>query len=1121
MEVVTPDSAGSPLRAGTLTFLFSDFEDAVRLRDAVPDPMAQAMGIHREIVSEAAARGGVELAAGGVGTGAVATFRSPPDALSAALYVQRAVRTRKWPDELALRVRIALHTAELKLGFERNHADLALGRCSRLAAIAGGGQTLVSRSTRDLVADQLPDGVELVDLGFHRLPDLGRPEHVYGLVAGDQPGAPDALRSLDTLPNNLPCELTSFVGRERELAEVGRVLGRARLLTLTGAGGCGKTRLALQAAADAIDRFPGGVWWVELAPVSDPAMVGQAICDAVGVRSLPGQSGLEAAAAHLEARRALILLDNCEHVLDDAAQAAETLLARCPDATILATSREPLDLPAETTWRVPSLSLPEAGTGERLRSLADSDAVRLFVERAVRVRPDFSVGDATAPVLAAVCSDLDGIPLAIELAAARMRLLSVEQVAAGLADRFRLLTGGTRTALPRHRTLRASVDWSHELLSDGERTLLRRLGIFVGGFTLEAAEQVGALDEPERAAIIDVLASLVDKSLVVVEQRGRAVRYRLLEMVREYELELLREAEELEAIRDRHRDFFLALAERVAPALLGARAQQQLDALDEDRANLDAALRWATETDGERALRMCAALIPWWMQRGLFAARDTCCARALDKAGREATPLRARILSGRALLLTYAGRYEEAKAMAHDALGVAEEVGDPAEIGRAVEAVGKNAIISSDPVAVRPLQKRACKLLRASGEDLSLVTTAQTMAWGHLVCAEYDEGEALLEEVFPIVERMGNPERLWWHWLGMALRHQAAGDSERFFELAGRAIEVTREIGDPGTESFTDTYIAVVELAQGRAAQALARLEASRERAIVAGAGLALVSTEHMLAAAQAGLGDLDGARARLEAVVETLPDGGIQLGWAMAQLADVLRVGGDAAGAEEWAHRGLAVNERVGTPHGVSWCKEVLGRLAAESGDWSAAETLLHEALALRAEKQLRLWLPPTLDALALVAVGLASHEEATRLLGAAERARSDLGLARWAPDRPRFEAIVRDLRLEMGDEAFGAAWTEGTRLTIEEAVAWIRRARGSRKRPPGGWESLTPTELEVARHVAAGLTNPEIGQAMFVSSGTVKTHLSHIYAKLGLRNRAQLTAEAAGRRSASSAER
>jgi predicted ATPase/DNA-binding CsgD family transcriptional regulator len=1118
MVTVARTSTARALAPGPLTLLFSDFEDGTRLRDAAPGAMAEAVDALHEIVSEAAARAdGAELAAEGDRGAAVATFVSPADALCAARRVQRAVRTREWPDEIAPGVRVALHTTHLKPGRERNDAGLALGRCSRLAAIGRGGQTLMPRSTRELVADQLPDGAALVDLGVHRLPDLGRPEHVYGLADGDRPGAPAALRSLDTLPNNLPYELTSFVGRERELAEIAGVLGGARLLTLTGAGGCGKTRLALQVAADALERHPDGVWRVELAPVSDPAMVGHAVADAIGARPLPGQSELEAAVAHLRARRALILLDNCEHVIDGAAEAAKALLTSCPEVSVLATSRAPLDLPAETRWHVPSLSLP--GTGDAARSLADADAVRLFVERATKVRPDFTVTQATAPMLAQICTELDGIPLAIELAAARVRLLSVEQVAAGLSDRFRLLTGGTRTALPRHRTLRASVDWSHALLSDEERTLLRRLGVFVGGFTLEAAERVCALDGRERAAIIDVLASLVDKSLVVVEQRGRAVRYRLLETVREYELELLGEARELEAIRERHCDFFLALAERVGPTLSG---QEELGALDEDRSNLDAALQWATETDGERALRLCAALIGWWMLRGLFAARDTSCARALDRAGPEPTRLRAKVLAGRAQLLNYAGRYEAAKAVAQDALEVAEEVGEPAELGQAVVGIGVTALASSDPAAVRPLQKRVRELLRGSGEDVTFVAITQGIAWGHMFCGEFEEGEALLEEAYPIAERLGNPEGLWRHWIGMVLRHQHDGNTERFFEFAARAIEVARESGDPTSESFAQAYGAEMELAQGRTERALARLESTRERAVAAGAGLGLARTEYMLAVAEATRGDLDGGRARLEAVVAKFTaGGGVQLGYAAAQLADVLRVSGDVAGAEDWARKGLEVNERLRVPHGISWCKEILGRLAAERGDWSEAEGLLHEALTLRAERQLRLRLPPTLDALAVVAAGRAAHEEATRLLGAAARARSDLGIVRWAPDQPRVEALERDLRRELGEDGFGAAWDEGGRLTLDEAVAWVRRGRGARKRPPGGWESLTPTELEVTRHVAAGLTNAEIGRAMFISSGTVKTHLSHIYAKLGLRNRAQLTAEAAGRREAGSAER
>ena len=330
------------------------------------------------------------------------------------------------------------------------------------------------------------------------------------------------LRSLDGVPNNLPQRLTSFVGRERELEQLRQALEETRLLTLTGAGGCGKTRLALQTVADCLGSYSDGAWWVELAPLAEPELLGDALAEALGIRPLPGVTALEAACAHLAARRAVVVLDNCEHLLEAAGQAAEALLQACPRLTVLATSRAPLGLSGETDWRVPSLSLPAETQSSTLNATAPSDAVRLFIERARKVRSDVVLTAESAPSVARICRGLDGIPLAIELAAARVRMMSIEQIAAGLSDRFRLLTGGARDALPRAQTLRASVDWSHDLLDDDERTLFRRLGVFAGGWTLDAVEEVCAGNGLDRAAILDLLGSLVAKSLVVVEEHGPA-----------------------------------------------------------------------------------------------------------------------------------------------------------------------------------------------------------------------------------------------------------------------------------------------------------------------------------------------------------------------------------------------------------------------------------------------------------------------------------------------------------------------------------------------------------------------------------------------------------------------
>ena len=329
------------------------------------------------------------------------------------------------------------------------------------------------------------------------------------------------------MPNNLPQPLTSFVGRERELGQLRKEFEETRLLTLTGAGGCGKTRLALQTVADCLGRYPDGAWWVDLAPLAEPELLGDALAAALGVRPLPGRTALQASCAHLAARRALVVFDNCEHLLEAVAQAAEALLQGCPHLIVLATSRAPLGLAGETDWRVPSLSLPADAQPSQLDARGESDAVRLFVERAHKVRSGFVLTAETAPAVARTCRDLDGIPLAIELAAARMRMMSVEQIADGLSDRFRLLTGGARDALPRAQTLRASVDWSHDLLDDDERVLFRRVGVFSGGFTLDAVDRVCAGNGLDRDGILDLLGSLVDKSLVVAEQQGPDVRYRL------------------------------------------------------------------------------------------------------------------------------------------------------------------------------------------------------------------------------------------------------------------------------------------------------------------------------------------------------------------------------------------------------------------------------------------------------------------------------------------------------------------------------------------------------------------------------------------------------------------
>ncbi len=933
--------------------------------------------------------------------------------------------------------------------------------------------------------------------------------------------APSAAPDDSGTPNNLPEQLTSFIGRERELSEAAEALGATRLLTMTGAGGCGKTRLAAQAAAEQLDRFPNGAWWIELAPLADPDAVGAALGDAVGVKPLPGQSSLDAAVAHLAEARALVVLDNCEHLLEACAAAAEALLHGCPRVTVLATSRAPLGVAGEADWRVPSLSLPpQRPETEPDEALTESDAVRLFVERARKVRPHFSVDAANGPAIARICNDLDGIPLAIELAAARVRVLGVERIAAGLGDRFQLLTGGARSAMPRQKTLAASVDWSHDLLDDDERMLFRRLGAFAGGWTLEAVEEVCCGDGLDRAALLDLLTSLAEKSLVVVEEDGAAVRYRLLETVRQYALQRLAAAGEADDLRERHLDFYLALAEQIAPHLEAAGQSTWLDALDAEAANLAAALDQAADGDGERTLRLCAALTVWWKLRGRFAIADDAYLRALGAGPAEPSALRARVLWGRGYLLTYAGRFEEAAASELEALEMARSLGEVSTAARALDVLGTMQMYP-DPTGARKGLEQARELARASDDEWCFVDATQIL--GFALAMQGDAGAVcVFEEAIEIIERTGYAEFAAWHWVGVgAVRHVIQGRDEEALALYERAIALADAVGEPVSAGTAHAYRGILRAERGDGKAALADLDSAMERSAAAAAGLAISPLQVAIPYAQASAGLLEEARGSLQYYLERGAAGG-PYETALALLALTRAELGlglfDSGGAHARTVAEIAEGP-LDNPVFRAAAQQALAVVALAQGEPTEAEQLAHGSLASAVEQALTAHLHPALDVLAAVAAALESFEEAARILGAADRAREDLGRVRWPHEQEAVETLGERLRSELGAERFTAAITQGRALDTDQAIGWMGRTRGSRKRPSGGWESLTPTELQAIELAAEGLTNPEIGERMFIARGTVKMHLSHVYAKLDIRNRselASLVARRAGQRGA-----
>ena len=675
------------LPTGTVTFLFADIEGSTRLLQHLGDRYANVLTECLHLVRTACEeRDGREVSS--QGDALFIAFRGARDAVAAAVSAQRALAVHSWPEDAQVHVRMGIHTGEA-LTTDAGYVGMDVHVAARICAAAHGGQILLSQATGALAVRELPAEVTLRDMGDHRLKDLAKSERLFqAVVHGLRTDFPP-LKSLDTLPNNLPRQLTRFIGREREVADLKNLLSRTSLVTLTGAGGSGKTRLALQVAADLLDQYPDGVWLAELAPLTVPALVPKAVASALGVIEQPHRPLSETLADHLRSRALLLVLDNCEHLLDACVELVDGLLQRCPHVRILSTSRESLGMTGEVTYRVPSLSVPGAGRLPPLDRLMLYEAVQLFVERAAASNPAFRLTNDNAAAVVQMCSRLDGIPLALELAAARVNVLTVEQLASRLDNRFALLTRGSRAALPRHQTLRAAMDWSYDLLSQNERTVLCRLSVFVGGWALEAAESVCSGDGIEEHEVLDILTHLVAKSLVNAETLGGEVRHRMLETVRQYGGERLLALGEAATLRRRHRDWYLALAERAAERIVGPEQSMWLNRLELEHDNLRAALDWKTgePEETEPRLRLAGALVRFWDYHTHWAEARTWLESALAGSPDARSTARAAALAGAGFMAFRQRDYEGAMAFYEESLALAQELGDQkdmvmAQVGR-------------------------------------------------------------------------------------------------------------------------------------------------------------------------------------------------------------------------------------------------------------------------------------------------------------------------------------------------------------------------------------------------------------------------------------------------------
>lgn len=923
---------------------------------------------------------------------------------------------------------------------------------------------------------------------------------IAGMGKAQDPG-PDSRvdnRQDVEVAGDLPMSLTTFVGREQELDELRSLFRQGkRLVTLVGIGGIGKTRLALELGFSASDLGWAKVYLVELASLADPGLVDGAVLESVGGGS--SRSPLQAAAEYLREAKGLLVLDCCEHVLGAARRVAEVLLRRCPSVAILATSRSPLDIAGELVWPVPPLSMQtRSDAGEA----GASDAARLFADRASYVQSRFELSEDVAGAVETIVRRVDGIPLAIELAAARVRVLSAEEIAGGLDDHLRLLRGGHQSD-PRHQTIRASLDWSHEFLTDRERQLFARLSVFSGGFDLEAATAVCAGGAIVPGQILDEIQGLVDKSLLAVERRAGATRFRMLDFVRQYAAERLAAAGMGVPLADRHRAYFGELAQR-ADRELWALVQAGRARLDDESPNLRAAIDDGCARAPDDALAMVGALGLYWRVRGRLAEGVTATGQSLRAAPPEPSPGRALALARLSLLSFWLGDFARTQSSATSALEMGAAIGDTRSQAVALCQLGA-LVILGDPGAGDPMLMRAAELARTAGDDVALCDALTSLTISYFCQDDPGAMRSPLEEALRVAEAIGFEDDIRWCLWCLAHTAFSAGD------LAGARAHGERALAmmtgqDPLSRYCAVEILCLLDASMGAADAARVRaevdLEQSRQERLRLGTGVLM----HALGAAALAAGDLDRAAQWARSLYEQESEV-CYLGWhAQEILVAVALARDDRVQAKIHVERLLAAAEPLRNRRARAVGHLGLARALLLEGDDERAESVTHDALKVLMDNGWRPGVIDALDVVAEVALFTGKYERAVRLIAAAQKERTALGLVAFPVLRERTERNLASVGDALGDESLERALQDGARLSLQEAVAYAQRGRGEHADATHGWASLSPVERQVVELASQGLSNPDIAREVFISRNTVKVYLSRAYAKLGVANRTEL---------------